>query len=96
MLRTSRLRADTTVIPANVAYPTDTGLLTKAMKRIAVAGQRFHAAGRPVHGIAAKLRMRSAQGRDEAQATAQRITGELANLAEKAAKDGSAIPHVTL
>ena len=27
LLRTARVRADTTVIPANVAYPTDSGLL---------------------------------------------------------------------
>ena len=102
VLRTNRLRADTTVIPANVAYPTDSGLLAKAVKRIAVTGQRIHAAGGAVrttlrdrsraagkraHGIAAKLRMRSAQGRDEAQATVRRITGELADLAEKAATD---------
>ena len=45
VLRTNRLRADTTVIPANVAYPTDSGLLAKAVKRIAVTGQRIHAAG---------------------------------------------------
>jgi len=31
--------------------------------------------------------MRSAQGRDEAQATVQRITSELAELAEPAAAD---------
>ena len=30
VLRTNRLRADTTVVPANVAYPTDSGLLAKA------------------------------------------------------------------
>jgi IS5 family transposase len=39
------------------------------------------------HGIAAKLRQRVAQGRDEAQRTVQRITGELATLAERAATD---------
>jgi len=48
---------------------------------------RSRAAGRRAHGIAAKLRLRSAQGRDEAQATVQRITGELAELAERAASD---------
>src|SRR6266496_3000975 len=31
LLRTARVRADTTVIAANVAYPTDTGLLAKAV-----------------------------------------------------------------
>jgi len=77
VLRTNRLRADTTVVPANVAYPTDSGLLARAVKRIAVTGRRIQAAGGAVrtqvrdrsrsagkraHGIAAKLRMRSAQG----------------------------------
>jgi len=102
LLRTHRLRADTTVVPADVAYPTDSGLLAKAIRRIAVtrpAGpgrgwrdadplrDRSRAAGKRAHGIAAKLRLRSAQGRDEAQATVQRITGELADLAERAASD---------
>jgi len=102
LLRTNRLRADTTVVPADVAYPTDSGLLAKAIRRIAVTGRRVQAtggatrtrlrdrsraAGKRAHGIAAKLRLRSAQGRDEAQATVQRITGELAELAEHAASD---------
>jgi len=78
------------VVPANVAYPTDSGLLAKAIKRIAVTGQRIQAAGGAVrtqvrdrsraagkraHGIAAKLRMRSAQDRDEAQAVLSRSLG---------------------
>ncbi len=37
LLRTSRLRADTTVVPANVCYPTDSGLLARAIRRIAAA-----------------------------------------------------------
>ena len=40
-----------------------------------------------MHGIAAKMRLRTAAGRDEAQATVRRITGELAGLAEQAARD---------
>ena len=106
VLRTDRLQADTTVVPANVAYPTDSGLLAKAIKRIAVTGRRIQAAGGAVrtavrdrsrsagkraHGIAAKLRMRSAQGRDEAQAVVKRITGELADLAGTAAKDAEKV-----
>src|SRR3954470_23708077 len=35
VLRTNRLRADTTVVPANVAYPTDSSLLAKAVRRTA-------------------------------------------------------------
>ena len=45
LLRTTRLRADTTVVPADVAYPTDSGLLAKAVRRIAAGGRRVEAAG---------------------------------------------------
>src|SRR3954451_23105206 len=44
LLRCARLRADTTVVPANVAYPTDSGLLAKAVHRIAATGRRIQAA----------------------------------------------------
>ena len=39
VLRTNRVRADTTVVPANVAHPTDSGLLAKAIRRIAATGR---------------------------------------------------------
>jgi IS5 family transposase len=45
LLRSARLRADTTGVPADVAYPTDSGLLAKAVRRIAAAGRRVQAAG---------------------------------------------------
>jgi len=45
LLRTSRLRADTTVVPASVCYPADSGLLAKAVRRIAATGRRIQAAG---------------------------------------------------
>jgi len=101
-LRTARLRADTTVVPADVAYPTDSGLLGRAVRRIAAAGRRVHAAGGAVRtrvrdrsrsagararAIGAKLRLRTAHGRDEAQAVVRRITGELVGLAERAATE---------
>ena len=47
VLRMSKIRVDTTVVPANVAYPTDSGLLAKAINRIASTGRRIRAAGRP-------------------------------------------------
>jgi IS5 family transposase len=34
LLRTAGVRADTTVIPANVAYPTDSGLLARAVGKL--------------------------------------------------------------
>ena len=101
LLRTSRLRADTTVVPADVSYPTDSGLLAKAIARIGVTGRRIQAAGGAVRtrlrdysraagtrarAIAAKLRLRTAAGRDEAQAAVRRITGELTDLAERSAR----------
>jgi transposase, IS5 family len=102
LLRTSRVRADTTVVAANVSYPTDSGLLAKAIRRIALTGQRIHdaggavrtrlrdrsrAAGKRAHGIAAKLRSRSQRGRDQVKDGVQRITGELANLAQASMRD---------
>ncbi|MGV1050471.1 MAG: ISNCY family transposase [Solirubrobacterales bacterium] len=102
LLRTSRLRADTTVVPGNVSYPTDSGLLAKAVRRIAVTGRRIQAAGgatrtkvrdrsraagKRAHAIGARLRTRSAAGRDDALAAVRRVTGELADLAETTATD---------
>jgi IS5 family transposase len=102
LLRTTRVRADTTVVPADVAYPTDSGLLARAIRQIAATGRRIQAAGGATrtrlrdrsrsagtraHAIAAKLRLRTAAGRDQVQATVRRITGELAGLAEQAARD---------
>jgi len=100
LLRVSRLRADTTVVPANVCYPTDSGLLARAIRQIAATSRRIQAAGgatrtrvrdrsraagRRAHAIAAKLRSRAAQARDDKQAVVARVTGELAGLAERAA-----------
>lgn len=45
VLHTNRIRTDTTVVPANVAYPTDSGLLAKAVRRIGSAAKRIQSAG---------------------------------------------------
>ena len=44
-LRSTVARADTTVVAANVAYPTDSGLVARAIRRIAVTGKRIRADG---------------------------------------------------
>ena len=49
LLGTNRIRVDTTVVAANVAYPTDSGLLAKAVRRI--SGSR-PPVGRRVPGCA--------------------------------------------
>src|SRR4051794_32801554 len=58
LLRTTGLRADPTVVPADVAYPTDSGLLANAVRWIAPAGRRVQAAGG-----ATRTRVRDAAGR---------------------------------
>jgi transposase, IS5 family len=106
LLRTDKVRADTTVVEADVGYPTDSGLLAQAVgticrtvARIKVAGaatrtrtrDRRRSAGRRARSIASKLRLRSAQQRDEAQAAVRRITGELADIAEQCIREAVAV-----
>jgi transposase, IS5 family len=106
LLRTARVRADTTVIPANVAYPTDSGLLAKAVGKLVRAARRVQAAGgatgtvmtdrrraaaRRVREIAGKLRSRAKLAREERSEAIARVTGELAGLAGKAAAQAAAV-----
>ena len=106
LLRTDKVRADTTVVEGNVGYPTDSGLLAKAVgamartvTRIKAAGgatrtaaqDRRRSAGRRARSIASKLRLRGEQRRDQAQAAVRRITGELAGIAEAAMRDCAAV-----
>ena len=45
VLKTNKLRADTTVVPANVAYPTDSGLMAKGVAKMAKAIKSLQASG---------------------------------------------------
>src|SRR2546421_11532770 len=84
LVKTGKVRADTTVVSANVEYPTDSGLLGNAVARIGKLVRRIKAAGgasrtgvrdrsppamTKVHSIGAKLRLRRAPARQEAHAT---------------------------
>lgn len=106
LLRTDKVRADTTVIPAAVSYPTDSGLLAKAIGsmarsvvRIKAAGgatrtasrDRRRSAGRRARSIAAKLKLRGELQRDAAQAAVRRITGELAGITEAAMREATVV-----
>ncbi len=106
LLRTNKVRVNTTVVEAEVAYPTDSGLLAKAVNKIArtvarvkaagaatrtVSRDRRRAASRRAREISSKLKLRSAQGKDEAQPAVRRITGELAELARAAMRDATAV-----
>jgi len=106
LLRTGRVRADTTVICANVAYPTDSGLLAKAVGKLVRTARRVQAAGgatatvmtdrrraaaRRVREIASKLRSRGKLSREENTQAILRVTGELAGLAQKTAAEAAAV-----
>jgi len=106
VLRTDKVRADTTVVEAAVAYPTDSGLLAKAIGSMARTVQRIKAAagatgtrtrdrrrsaGRRARSIASTLRLRGEQQRDQVQTAVRRITGELAGIAEQAMREASSV-----
>jgi IS5 family transposase len=106
LVKTGKVRADTTVVSANVEYPTDSGLLAHAVTLIGKLVARIKTAGGAtrtvfrdatataatmVHAIGAKLRLRTAEGKQEAQATVLRLTGQLADLAEQAITNAGAV-----
>jgi IS5 family transposase len=98
VVRLERVRADTTVVPANVAYPTDSGLLAKGVAKLAMLTAKIKAAGlatrtksrdrtrsvrRRAHDIGAWLRRRN----DDAKAEIRVINAEVAAIAAAAVKD---------
>jgi IS5 family transposase len=102
VVKVEKVRADTTVVPANVAYPTDSGLLVRAIALIVTLVAHIHtagaasrtsvrdrrrAAGRRVRSISAHLKLRN----DEAKASVLGITGELADLAEATADEATKV-----
>jgi IS5 family transposase len=99
----ARVRADTTVVEADIKYPTDSGLLTAAVCRIGSRLRRLRGAGLRVifvdrgaaarahqHSIGVWLRRRS----DEAKAEVLAITGELAELAAAAVEEAEKVLHI--
>jgi transposase, IS5 family len=102
LLRGRKLRVDTTVVEADIDYPTDAGLLADAVgklgglvRRIKTRGvarrtpfrDRGRAAGRRMRRLAQTLRRRTGQ----AMAEVQRVTGELARLARQTVREVAAV-----
>lgn len=102
VLKTDRLRADTTVVAADVAYPTDSGLLAKGVARMAKMVKRLKGQGlatrtkavdrtRTVNSrardIAANLKRRT----DQAKQAVKDINTELASIAERAIKEAQSV-----
>jgi len=98
VLKTNRVRADTTVVPADVAYPTDSGLLAKGVAKMAKAIEHLKDAGlaprvkapdrtalvrRHARSIAANLRRRTDEAKDEVKA----INTKMVRIASDAVRE---------
>jgi len=102
VLKTNRLRADTTVIEANVAYPSDSSLLAKGVAKMAKATKKLQAMGFATRSrVADKTRTVRARARsinanlrrrtDDKIAVVKRINTELADIAERVARQADAV-----
>ena len=102
VLKTNRLRADTTVIEANVAYPSDSSLLAKGVAKMAKATKKLKAMGFATRSrVADKTRTVRARARsinanlrrrtDDKIAVVKRINTELADIAERVARQADAV-----
>ena len=102
VVKLDKIRADTTVVPANVSYPTDSGLLSKGVAKLTKTVHAIQALGlarrtrfrdrtrsvrRRAHQIAAWLRRRSGDAKDEVLV----LTGELARIADASIRDAQAV-----
>ena len=102
LIKTDQVRSDTTVVEANVAYPTDSGLMAKGVARLSVLVGRAKDAGlaartgfrdrtrsmrRRAHEIAAWLRRRNEDAKEEVYA----LTGEMAKIASAACAEAAVV-----
>jgi IS5 family transposase len=102
LLRARKLRVDTTVVEADVDYPTDADLLEQAVRKVgglvrrikgrgAASRTRFRdrgrAAGRRMKRLARTLRRRTGV----AMAEVDRLTGEVAGLARQTLREVQAV-----
>ena len=106
VVKLDKVRADTTVVEANVTYPSDAGLLAKGVDRLTKLVEKLKAAGyasrtgfrdrtrsvrRRTHAIGAWLRRRSDEAKDEVLT----ITGELVVIARASVKEALVVGHNT-
>ena len=102
VLRLDKVRADGTVVPANVRYPTDSGLLARGVARLGALTRRIKNLGlaprtpfrdrgrsmrRRAHDIGAWLRRRT----DTAKAEVAQINAQMATLAEASVAEARAV-----
>jgi transposase, IS5 family len=102
VLKTDRVRADTTVVPADVAYPTDSSLMARGVVRMVALVAVLHGLGlaartqmrdrgrsmrRRAHDMGAWLRRRTDAAKEEVKA----INAEMADLAELSLVEAAAV-----
>jgi IS5 family transposase len=102
VLKLNRVRADTTVVEANVAYPSDSSLLAKGVARMAATAKRLQAMGlatrtrlrdrtRSVRARARSINANLRRRTDDKLAEVKRINAELAGIAERVAGQADAV-----
>lgn len=102
VLKLNRVRADTTVVEANVAYPVDSSLLAKGVARLVRLAARANAAGlasrtrlrdrtrsvyRRARDVVNTLRQRGDLARDKVH----RLNAELAAIARRTVREAEAV-----
>lgn len=102
VLKTNRVRADTTVVEANVAYPSDSSLLAKGVARLAKLAARARAEGlatrtplrdrtRSVYRRAREIVNTLRQRGDERRDRVRRLNAELAQIARASINEAQAV-----
>ena len=101
-MKLDKVRADTTVVPANVAYPSDAGLLAKGVAKLAKTvaliktmglarrttfRNRTRSVRRRSHAIGAWIRRRT----DEAKGEVLSLTADLVGIAEASLADAQVV-----
>ena len=102
VLKTNRVRADTTVIEANVAYPSDSSLLAKGVAKMAAGAKKLKTMGlatrtrladktRTVRSRARSINANLRRRTDDKIAEVRRINGDLAAIAGRVARQADAV-----
>jgi IS5 family transposase len=97
VLKTNRVRADTTVIEANVAYPSDSSLLAKSVAKMVNGAKKLRAMGlatrtrladktRTVRSRARSINANLKRRSDDRLVEVCRINAELTDIAERVAR----------
>lgn len=102
VVKLDQVRADTTVVAADVAYPTDSGLMARGVKRLTALARslqgmglatrtRFRDRGRSIrrraHEMGAWLRRRTEEAKEEVK----KVNAEMAEITEAALADARAV-----